>query len=227
MAPQYWVGGVGGDLQGAGCDKLEGFLEQLSSWMLKEPDATVTELRPVFAAVMDMLPGIERRLRLPYLALTVLFNAYAAEADQAPISQAVQTLIGQELGEPSSESLVVHLLVGQAVPWPVEEHAKVIQQYLRRRSSKTGLRFPRLFEAGLALELAERYRQAGDMARARESVALAVENHPGHAGIRELEQQLDIEVPIRWGDALLLAREAAPAEAALGANSQRGQQPAH
>lgn len=216
LAPQYWVGGIGGDLELAGRDKLEGFLEQLSLWMLKEPDATVTGLRPVFAAVMDMLPGIERRLRLPYLALAVLFNAFAADADQAPISQAVQTLIRQELGEPGAESLVVHLLYGQVVPWPVEQHAEVIQQYLRRRSSKNGLRFPRLFEAALALELAERYRQTGDIDRVRESVAVAVENHPGHAGLRELEQQLDLAVPIRWGDALLPAQEAAPAEAAPG-----------
>lgn len=216
LAPQYWVGGAGGNLQVAGRNKLEGFLEQLSLWMLKEPDAIVTDLRPVFTTVMDMLPTMERRLRRPYLALLVLFNSHASETDRAAISAAVQALITNDLGELSSESLIVHLLDGQIVPWPAEQHAQAIEQYLRRRSSKNGLRFPRLFEAALALELAERYRVAGDLDRARENVSLAVENHPGHARLRGFERQLDLQVPIRWVEIFLPAQteplpEAAPA----------------
>lgn len=203
MAPQYWVGRTEGNIQVQGRDKLEGFLEQLASCLLKEPDAVVTDLRPVFVMAMEFIPTIERRHRLPYLALVVVFNAYVSPRQQAPISAAVHTLITQELGEVSSEALLVHLLDGQELPWSVDEHTQAIQQYLRRRSARNGLRFPRLFEAALSLELAERYRATGNMTCCRESVALAVENHPGHLRLREFEQQLDVQNPIRWREVLL------------------------
>ena len=58
-------------------------------------------------------------------------------------------------------------------------------------------------EAALILELAERCRATGDMTRCRESVALAVENHPGHPRLQEFEQKLDVLFPIRWRDLLL------------------------
>lgn len=203
MAPQYWVGQTEGNIQFAGRDKLEGFLEQLASCLLKEPDAVLTDLRPVLGAAMEFIPTTERRLRLPYLALVVVFNAYVSPQEQAPISAAVHGLITQELGEISSEALLVHLLVGQELPWSVDEHAQAVQHYLRRRSAKNGLRVSRVFEAALTLELAERCRATGDMDRCRESVALAVENHPSHLRLQELEQQLDVQPPIRWRDVLL------------------------
>jgi len=203
MAPQYWVGRAEGNIQFAGRDKLEGFLEQLASFLLKDSDAVVTDLRPVIAVATEFIPSLERRLRLPYLALIVVFNAYVSPQEQAPVSSEVCALITQELGEVSSEALVAHLLLGQELPWSVDEHAQAVQHYLRRRSAKNGMRFSRLFEAALILELAERCRATGDMTRCREIVALAVENHPGHPRLQEFEQKLDVLFPIRWRDLLL------------------------
>lgn len=203
MAPQYWVGRTEGNIQVAGRNKLEGFLEQLASCLLKAPDAVVTDLRPVFAVAMEFIPTIEKRHRLPYLALVMVFNAYVSPQEQTPISASVHALITQELREVSSEALLVHLFDGQELLWSVDEHVEAVQHYLRRRSAKNGLRFPRLFEAALSLELAERCRATGDMIRCRESVSLAVENHPGHLRLQEFEQQLDVQSPIRWRDVLL------------------------
>lgn len=152
---------------------------------------------------MEFIPTIEKRHRLPYLALVMVFNAYVSPQEQAPISASVHTLITQELREVSSEALLVHLFDGQELLWSVDEHVESVQHYLRRRSAKNGLRFPRLFEAALSLELAERCRATGDMIRCRESVSLAVEKHPGHLRLQEFEQQLDVQSPIRWRDVLL------------------------
>ena len=203
MAPQYWVGRAEGNIRLAGRDKLEGFLEQLASYLLKEPDAVLTDLRPLFAVAMELMPAIEKHHRRPYLALVVAFNSHVSPQQQAPISAAVQVLISQELGEICPEALLVHLLDGQELPCSVEEHSQAIQDYLRRRNAKNGVRFPRLFEAAMSLELAERCRSTGDMARCREYVALAVENHPGHPRLQALERQLDVQSPICWGDVLL------------------------
>ena len=115
LAPQYWVGHAGGDITRAGRDKLEGFLEQLASRLLREPDAIVTDLRPVLAVACEVVPRLEKRLRLPYLALHALFNMHVAKQDLAPMPSAIEALIQKELGEPSSESLIAHALAGQTV----------------------------------------------------------------------------------------------------------------
>lgn len=207
LAPQYWVGRAEGDLTRVGRDKLEGFLQQLASWLLKEPDAVVTDMRPVLAAACEFVPRLEKRLRLPYLAVHVLFNMHVARQDLAEMPPAIEALIQEELGEPSSEALIAHALSGQTVPWSLETHRAALNTYLRRRAAANGLRFPRLFEAALALELAERLRGSGDMEACREIVALAVENHPGHPGLLEAETNLLPAAPIRWRDIMLPAAE--------------------
>ena len=207
MAPQYWVGGAEGDITKAGRDKLEGFLQQLASCLLREPDAVVTDLRPVLAAACEFVPRLEKRLRLPYLALHALFNMHVARQDFAEMPSAIETLIQEELGEPSSEALIAHALSGQTVSWSLEAHRAWLNTYLRRRAAANGLRLPRLFEAALALELAERLRGVGDMEGCRGVVALAVENHPGHSGLLGAEANLLPAVPISWRDIMLPAAE--------------------
>jgi len=207
MAPQYWVGRAEGDITKAGRDKLEGFLQQLASWLLREPDTVVTDLRPVLAAACEFVPRLEKRLRLPYLALHALFNMHVARQDLAEVPSAIEALIQEELGEPSSEALIAHALSGQTVPWSLEAHRAALNTYLRRRAAANGLRFPRLFEAALALELAERLRGVSDMEGCREVVARAVENHPGHSGLLGAEANLSPAVPISWRAIMLPAAE--------------------
>lgn len=203
MAPQYWVGRAEGDITKAGRDKLEGFLQQLASCLLREPDAVVTDLRHVLAVACEVVPRLEKRLRLPYLALHALFNMHVAKQDLAAMPSAIETLIQEELGEPSSEALIAHALAGQTVQWSLEVHRVALNTYLRRRAAANGLRFPRLFEAAITLELADRLRCAGDMDGCRGVVALAVENHPGHTGLLEAETNLLPAIPISWRDVML------------------------
>ncbi|MCO3309399.1 hypothetical protein FA202_04920 [Pseudomonas aeruginosa] len=214
MAPQYWVGHAVGDIAKSGRDKLEGFLQQLASWLLREPDAVVTDLRPVLAAAREIVPRLEKRLRLPYLALHTLFNMLVARQDLAEMPPPIEALIQEELGEPSSEALIAHALSGQTVPWSLETHRAALNTYLRRRSAANGLRFPRLFEAALTLELAERLRGLGDMDGCRGVVALAVENHPGHTGLLAAEAKMLPDVPINWRDIMLPAAGEVQAQSA-------------
>jgi len=207
MAPQYWVGRAEGDITKVGRDKLEGFLQQLASCLLREPDAVVTDLRPVLAVACEVVPRLEKRLRLPYLALHALFNMHVAKQDLAAMPSAIEMLIQEELGEPSSEALIAHALVGQTVQWSLEVHRVALNTYLRRRAAANGLRFPRLFEAAIALELAERLRCAGDMDGCRGVMALAVENHPGHTSLLAAETNLLPAVPICWREVMLPSPE--------------------
>lgn len=108
MAAQYWVGRNEGDIRPLGRDKLEGFLEQLAAVLLKEPESVITDLRPVLSLAAEFAPKLERRHRLPYLALYVAFNGYVAEQERAPVPPAVGALIEQELAEAGSEALLAH-----------------------------------------------------------------------------------------------------------------------
>jgi hypothetical protein len=203
LAPQYWVGRAEGDITKLGRDKLEGFLQQLASHLLGQPDAVITDMRQVLERVSGFALNIKKPFRLPYLALHFLFNWYVSPTDSAATSAAVKDMIENELGEPCSESLIAHALSDQIVDWPLDVHRQMLDRYLHRRAAANGLRFPRAFEAAITLELAERYRLAGDTEACKAMVALAVDNHPGHAGLLELERNFQAEVPISWRDVIL------------------------
>ena len=203
MAPQYWVWRSEGDITAAGRDKLEGFLEQLEACLLRESGATLTDLRPVLALAAEFALNVKKSLRRPYLALHVLFNLYQQEHEKVPMSPALRALAEKELDEPSPEALVSYALYGQSISWPLDSHQEAVDTYLRRRASPSGISFARLFDAAIALELAERYRKAGDMDRCRATIALAVENHPGHTRLLGLEERLDRATSICWRDVLL------------------------
>ncbi|EPL0769652.1 hypothetical protein LJM22_003308, partial [Acinetobacter baumannii] len=46
---------------------------------------------------------------------------------------------------------------------------------------------PDIFESGMILQLAERYREAGNAKKALELIEMAVENLPSHKGLRHFE----------------------------------------
>lgn len=203
MAPQYWVGNVDGDLRNAGRDKLEGFLQQLASSLMKEQGAVVTDLRPVLSAASEFMANIKIAKRLPYLALHNIFNAVVPRADWAPMTVAVEELTRKDFVKPSSEALIAHAITGQVIDWPLAVHREALESYFKKRGNSSGLLFPKLFEAAVTLDLAERYRQAGDMDSCRLMVALAVECHPGHQRLLNLETELDPDVPIQGSEILL------------------------
>lgn len=206
LAPKHWVGRAEGDIEKAGRDKLEGFLQQLASCMLGEPNAVITDMRHVLERAADFIPGIEKEFRLPYLTLHFLYSLHVPESHSVALSRAVKSLVESELAAPGSEALIAHVLSCCPIDWPLEVHQKTLDTYLRRRASKSGLRFPRVFEAAVTLDLAERYRLAGAADPCRKAIALAVENHPGHQRLLEFEESFKPERSISWQEIMLPAR---------------------
>ena len=66
------------------------------------------------------------------------------------------------------------------------------------RNWKDGPRMLKPLEAGVSLVLAERFRVTENQARAVELIRFAVENHPGHPRLRELETRFDKDVPVSY-----------------------------
>ncbi|WP_312593172.1 hypothetical protein [Stutzerimonas nitrititolerans] len=203
MAPQYWVGSAEGDVIRAGRPKLEGFLEQLGPCLLKVEGAILTDLRLVLSSVAVLLPTAKKDLRLPYLALYVLFNGVVPLEQRAPIPETIDRLIQQELTQPSAEALIAHTILGKMINWSLESHLQELENYFKRRGKPSGMRFPRSFEAAVLLDLAERYRLMGDMDNCRKMVALAVESHPGNQHLVQLEAEIAPDTPIHGVDILL------------------------
>ena len=198
MAPQYWIGDVAGLDRHSGLERLEGFLQQVAACLPQEPGATVSDLRKVLAQVEGMLPQMSEDQRRPFIALYVLFNQLVLHGDTMVNYDDTVDRYGHELINPSIESLLTFLLLGTDPDWTQAQHKKIHDAYFRQRGHRNGLRVRPILEAGLCLDLAERYRREGDVAQALALIRSAVENHPGHAALIELERSFDPNTAIRW-----------------------------
>ena len=212
LAPKYWIGKVESLHATSGRKRLEGFLNQLAVYLLQEPNAELTDLRDVLAKVEEILPKMKKQQRLPFIALYYIFNGIVPHDHQSHNLPKIQKRYGLEIKDPSVEALLVHLVLGDRPKWTLEEHKKVHDNYFRNRDKKSGMKISRTLEAGLFLELAERYRIAGNMNRASELVSFAVENHPGNAALYELEQTFEAETALDWRCVLLPKPETIGAE---------------
>ena len=203
LAPKYWVGQVESLHATSGRKRLEGFLSQLTVYLLQEPNAELTDLRNVLAKVEELLPKMKKQQRLPFIALYYIFNGVVPHDHQSHNLSKIQKRYGLEIKGPSVEALLVHLVLGDRPNWTLEEHQKVHDNHFRNRDKKSGVKISRTLEAGLSLELAERYRIADDMNHASELVSSAVENHPGNVTLFELEQTFKPETALDWRCVLL------------------------
>ena len=214
LAAQYWVDNPKGLTSSSGRVYFEGFLEQIAEY-LQKPDAIITDMRDMLAEVEKKFPNMTIDRRRPFLALYLIFNKLVSPNIQMKNFNKIQRRYGKELDIPSVEAMLVYLVLG-AIPdeWPLSDHEKVHDDYFRRQGKKNGLKVRRNLEAGLSLALAERYRTTGDAKRAHELVTYAVENYPGHAPLRELEQAFDPSEPIDWRGVVFSVREATDTERA-------------
>lgn len=183
LAPKYWLANTKGDISRYGKLKLEGFLNELALYYEQSPGATVTNLNEVLTNVVMQFSSMKKDERRPYLALLVLFNR-EAKAQAVLYPPSVNDLINKELVELSSEALIVHAILDKAVHWSIEEHAQVILEYKRKRPKKSGIHFPKMFEAAISLELAERYRLAGQIEQSQQTMVEAADDYPEHEALR-------------------------------------------
>lgn len=197
LAPSFWVGHAQGDIAPFGRRKLEGFLEELARAQLESPGATVTSLTEVLHKFLADAPNMKQDLRRPYLALLVLFNAIAGST-AVRRTDAIELLIQSELSDPSPEALVALAFFSELPQWTIEAHEKALEDYFKQRGRKSGLRLPRLFEAAVTVELAERNRAGGLAARACELVVMASENYPDHERLRNCAEKFVGEEALNW-----------------------------
>ena len=159
--------------------------------------------------IEDMLAQLNVRQRRPFISLYCVYNKIVPAENKSASWQEVLERYNKELALPSSESLVTHLLLDMTPHWTIDQQRAELDYYFDHRNNRTGFRVPALLEAGICLQLAERYRSSGDSAGAKSVLTFAADNFPIFRAIQILEEEFDPEKPIDWGDLLLPNRDSA------------------
>lgn len=201
MAAEYWIWQPLRNPREAR-QRFGGLLEQLMAVMSRVKDAKLTNLNSVLADVERLMPRAPKVARPAMYALHVLFNSVLHPDQQRPGWRDFMEKYA-ELGDaPVSENLIARTIFGSTDEWSLEHHRAAYDRYWSERWTPTGLHAPRLFEAGISLALAERYRAAGNLDQARCMLESAVDNHPGHSGLAALLVEFDGGERIKWREAL-------------------------
>lgn len=194
LAPEYWIGRPEGVTTDKGRMWFEGFLQQFAGHL--QAAKPITDLSAVMVRIEKLLPQIDLRQRRPFISLYTIYNKIVPAGNKSANWEEVARRYNEDLTGPSSESLVTHHIMGMIPHWAVDQHRVAHDYYFDHRNSDKGFRVPTLFEAGISLELAERYRSSGDSDNARSLLKFAVDNFPSLAAIQNLERDFDPEKPI-------------------------------
>ena len=204
IAPNYWLHRPGDFSAEDGRKRLFAFCGQVVTSMLsKDP---VTDLRDLLRQAHEGMETMKRRDRLPFLALYCVFNLAVSPEERLDDNSAVVSRYRQDLSLPTIENMLLALFTNSVLSWPLADHADLLLNYLDGPERSRGIRMAPVLEAGLTLELAERYRVTSDLGEAKRLVSLAVENHPGHRALMQLEQHFPPDEQIRWKAVMGIAR---------------------
>jgi hypothetical protein len=208
LADSFWLNSADGYGHATSRRYLSGFLRELSTSMLspRSNPTPATAMPDVLVKVEKVLPGLAKpSQKLPLLALYVLWHRTVTVDGHRSEWQTFVERHARIFDVPSIESLLVRVILGVSVPWPAERSAQLLLKQLTQGATATALVLPPLFEAALALAVADAFRADGARGRALEFIALAASNLPGHSALVALERQATAgEIPLIDWRVLLL-----------------------
>lgn len=196
MAPQYWIWQEAGFVKGRYRKYFCALLDQAAAHMLtKQP---ITDMRKISAKIEKILSGLREEDRRTSAAIYLLFNSFLQPDERTAQFAEVHRTCTKILTDPSIEALCLHLLFGMTPTWALVSQQEVLDTYFETRNQKSGLRVPELFEAGMVLSLAERYRVGGDIPQAKALLDFAAVNILHVGPLAMLATDFDPEVAINW-----------------------------
>lgn len=202
MAPQYWMSKINFN-RGSGGRKLGGFLSQLADHMLQKKGAAITDIRGLLTEVEERFDNLEKPDKLSFASLYILFNKVVSPEQRTERFEQLASRFEKLLHSPSPQSILVHLVFNIVPGWDIEKHHACLLGYFKKRNNKLEIRAPQLFEGGMLLQLAERYRESGKYETAVQLIGKAVENSPGHSALMQCEKDFDQNIEVDWRDILL------------------------
>lgn len=202
LVPQYWIWRPMTESSQA-LRRLEGLLEIAANQLLRQPDALYPDMRAVLAEVEKLLGQAPHTDRPALLGLHALYNLRIADEYRTPGLDTFLERHGEEAARPGPHSITVALVLGATDDWPLDVHQKALDDYFLQRPRPKGLHAPRMIEAAMCLDLAEKYRLADALDDARAAITLAVDAHPANGELRALEAAFDPTTEIVWWKVLL------------------------
>ena len=206
FAPEYWLHRPGNFTAKDGQKRLFAFCGQLAGAMRTKEPLKITDMRDMLREARSRLAGMTCEDRLPFIALYCLFNLVVPADDRIDDNSDIVRLYENDLARPTIEAMLLALLTQGAPPWPLTDHERALHAYFGGKRRDEGIRMDNLLEAGLTLELAERYRVDGDTDKAGSLVRFALENHPGDQSLMRFERDFDPSKRIKWQEVMGLPK---------------------
>lgn len=205
LSPEFWVAKI--DFRnGIGNRKLEGFLCQLAGCIEHTPNARITALTELLEEVEEKITSLKEEDRRAFVALYILYYA-CTKTDKKEKHRKFIENHEKEILTPCNAGLIVNLLLRLNLYPDLQVSHDYLIKYFKERDHKLTIRFPKIFETGIILQLAERYRRNNDKKKAIELIEMAVENYPGNPLLRQFEEDYKSEPQvIDWEKVLLPAK---------------------
>ena len=140
-----------------------------------------------------MLPSLRPEQRTPITLPYYFYNQVGPVESRSPKFEGIINHNRDVLASPSVESLVVHFILGMLPNWSLKDHKALLEFYFVQRNRKSGFRASKLFEGGIILALAARYRTSGASRRRWVSCRLL----PTTSSIFQSSHLLNISLPRR------------------------------
>ncbi len=147
------------------------------------------DLRAVLDKIEALVPQAKKEDRRAMLTLYYIFGTSCPQEFHAHFSNFLAKYT-DEYFNPSIEGLLVRVFNEVPPNWPLERSESLLEEYMSQRYHKRGLNVGALFGAGMMLFVAELYRAHGNEDKCRELVSRAVEDFPGMAALRTLEEKI-------------------------------------
>lgn len=204
--PHFWIWQKDFS-RGSGVIRLEGFLSQLANCLAKVPNSSITNLSDLFTELQTRFDSLGNEDKLAYLALYVIYNSYTNEPHLLKGSKEFIYKHQKLLLNPSPSAMIINYLFQKTPTWSVSEHYDCLTKYFKERENKLRFQCPQIFESGMILQLAERYRSSGDLAMVVGLIEMAVENHPNHTALRQFEIDFKNEPQLIDGTKILFQQK--------------------
>lgn len=191
--PNYWLCVV--DFrQGSGVKKLEGFLSQIANNFERIPNAVVSDLTELLKELETKIVCLKKEDKEAYLALYIIHNLFFEKSMRLKNADNFINKHEHHFFKPCAAALITNYLFYLTPKWSLEEHYDCLIKYFKERDNKFRFRCPKIFESGMILQLAERYRKSGNDIKANDLIGMAVENYPNHLALRQFEKDCKLKV---------------------------------
>ena len=196
LAPQYWIWRPDFLVKGKCRKVLSALLSQLAAFVLSK--SPISDLHQVCAKIEGEFSRFRGDDRRACAAIYILFNCGLPLDQRRANYEKFHKLCAKALQNPSIEALCLHLILGSVPSWNADDQRDTLDSYFEKRNQKGGLRVPELFEAGMLLSLAERYRSEGQLDQTRTLLTIAAVNAVHFPALVSLQVQFDPDLRIDW-----------------------------